>query len=290
MWFRSSVAPAHKAFSSLYLCRSGRVNFCFVSGCNSFVGLRQSCSLCLRNWGSLIRVRNPFPICPSRSHRFRAFGPKEAFRRFRPGAITQLPFRLCASSTGPLLVQGRPRATFESPRGPFWFPFSRALVAERKLRGTPAASPASADLQHARLHVCAASVNARQTPRLQAEMMQFEKAFAHISSCSGDALKIDISPLFLLLFQGRHVKTGQLAAIKVMDVTGVRGAFTHTHTHCTSQGIEPLLTMSSNYEPVPSQGHMRVMRRTGSEDRPVTVAILAGGQLREVRMNRHKDK
>lgn len=45
-------------------------------------------------------------------------------------------------------------------------------------------------------------------------------------------------PLSLLLilslfcvFQGRHVKTGQLAAIKVMDVTGVSATHTHTLTH-----------------------------------------------------------
>lgn len=30
-----------------------------------------------------------------------------------------------------------------------------------------------------------------------------------------------INKLFYFLLQGRHVKTGQLAAIKVMDVTGV---------------------------------------------------------------------
>lgn len=50
----------------------------FRSGCNSFVGLRQSCSLCLWNWGSLILMRNPFPIYPSRSHRIRTFCSKEA--------------------------------------------------------------------------------------------------------------------------------------------------------------------------------------------------------------------
>ncbi len=32
----------------------------------------------------------------------------------------------------------------------------------------------------------------------------------------------DISSLLSFSLQGRHVKTGQLAAIKVMDVTGVR--------------------------------------------------------------------
>lgn len=44
-------------------------------------------------------------------------------------------------------------------------------------------------------------------------------------------------PLLFSFHQGRHVKTGQLAAIKVMDVTGVRRTFTcmqsltHTRTY-----------------------------------------------------------
>lgn len=55
--------------------------------------------------------------------------------------------------------------------------------------------------------------------------------------------------------QGRHVKTGQLAAIKVMDVTGVRHTHTHihvltlalTHTHARTY---PQQIISSDYTTV----------------------------------------
>lgn len=51
-------------------------------------------------------------------------------------------------------------------------------------------------------------------------------------------------PLLFSFHQGRHVKTGQLAAIKVMDVTGVRCTFTcmqsltHTHTHARTPTLQ----------------------------------------------------
>lgn len=44
-------------------------------------------------------------------------------------------------------------------------------------------------------------------------------------------------PLLFSFHQGRHVKTGQLAAIKVMDVTGVRCTF-HTHTHARTPTLQ----------------------------------------------------
>lgn len=47
------------------VCERVREGFWFVSGCNSFVGLQQSQSLCLWNWGSLILMRNPWSIFPA---------------------------------------------------------------------------------------------------------------------------------------------------------------------------------------------------------------------------------
>lgn len=48
-----------------------------------------------------------------------------------------------------------------------------------------------------------------------------------------------VFPFCLSFFslQGRHVKTGQLAAIKVMDVTGVRLPHTHLDAHIASDYI-----------------------------------------------------
>lgn len=48
-----------------YVCVSVCASFWFVSGCNSFVGLQQSQSLCSWNWGSLILMRNPCSIYPA---------------------------------------------------------------------------------------------------------------------------------------------------------------------------------------------------------------------------------
>jgi len=50
----------------------------------------------------------------------------------------------------------------------------------------------------------------------------------------------DISSLHSFSLQGRHVKTGQLAAIKVMDVTGVRAQAVQAMTVSVSMSVRLL--------------------------------------------------
>lgn len=102
---------------------------------------------------------------------------------------------------------------------------------------------------------------------------------------------------FLCFFhQGCHVKTGQLAAIKVMDVTGVRhtymhfGICSHTHTYPhTEYHLKWLYQCWACHLIMSDESVLvcvcvsvcmctcvRLMWQRGNEDRPIAMVILAG--------------